>query len=65
MSSLAYSLAEAACRLGVHRSSLYRKIVAGEIKVLAGLGLARIPAAEIDRYLAATILPETDKGGQK
>jgi excisionase family DNA binding protein len=54
MDSLAYTIAEAARRLGVHRSSLYRKVVAGEIKVLRGIGVARIPAAELNRFLERT-----------
>jgi excisionase family DNA binding protein len=61
MDSLAYTIAEAAKLLGVHRSSLYRRVVAGEIRVLRGLGVTRIPAAEIDRFLAATKIYEPKK----
>jgi excisionase family DNA binding protein len=54
MTQQCFSIAEAAALLGVHRSSVYRRVVAGEMKVLQGLGIARIPASEIDRYLHNT-----------
>ncbi len=54
MDSLSYTIAQAAERLGVHRSSVYRRVCRGEIKVLRGLGVARIPAVELDKFLANT-----------
>jgi excisionase family DNA binding protein len=47
----AYSIAEAAKLLGVHKVSVYRRIYSGEIKVLSGLGRLTIPSAELDKFL--------------
>ena len=47
----AYTIAEAAQLLGCHKASVYRRLYAGEIKVLKGFGQLRIPASEIDRFL--------------
>jgi excisionase family DNA binding protein len=49
-----YSIAQAAEALGVNRSTIYRRVVSGEILTLAGTGIVRIPASELDRYLGNT-----------
>ena len=46
-----YSLAQAAAYLGCHRSSVYRKVTSGELKVLRGSGITRISLSELHRYL--------------
>jgi excisionase family DNA binding protein len=47
----AYTIAEAAELLGVHKVSVYRRIYSGEIKVLAGFGRFMIPDAELQKFL--------------
>jgi excisionase family DNA binding protein len=47
----AYTIAEAAELLGVHKVSVYRRIYSGEIKVLAGFGRLMIPEAELQKFL--------------
>ena len=47
----AYTIAEAAELLGVHKVSVYRRIYSGEIKVLAGFGRLMIPDAELQKFL--------------
>ena len=49
----AYTIAQAAELLGVHKVSVYRRIYSGEIKVLKGFGRLTIPASELDRFLNA------------
>jgi excisionase family DNA binding protein len=46
-----YSLAQAAAYLGCHRSSVYRKVISGELRVLRGSGITRISLCELHRYL--------------
>jgi excisionase family DNA binding protein len=46
-----YSLAQAAAYLGCHRSSVYRKVISGELRVLRGSGITRISLSELRRYL--------------
>jgi excisionase family DNA binding protein len=48
----AYTIAQAAQLLGVHKVSVYRRIYSGEIKVLKGFGRLTIPASELDRFLS-------------
>jgi excisionase family DNA binding protein len=47
----AYTIAEAAELLGVHKVSVYRRIYSGEIKVLAGFGRLMIPDSELQKFL--------------
>jgi excisionase family DNA binding protein len=47
----AYTIAEAAALLGVHKVSVYRRIYSGEIKVLSGFGRLMIPETELERFL--------------
>jgi excisionase family DNA binding protein len=47
----AYTIAQAAELLGVHKVSVYRRIYSGQIKVLSGFGRLTIPANELDRFL--------------
>ena len=47
----AYTIAEAAELLGVHKVSVYRRIYSGEIKVLSGFGRLMIPDTELKRFL--------------
>jgi excisionase family DNA binding protein len=47
----AYTIAEAADLLGVHKVSVYRRVYSGEIKVLSGFGRLTIPAAELEQFL--------------
>ena len=46
-----FSLAQAAAYLGCHRSSVYRKVISGELRVVRGSGITRISLAELHRYL--------------
>ena len=46
-----YSLAQAAAYLGCHRSSVYRKVISGELRVLRGSGITRISLSELHRYI--------------
>ncbi|HWY91809.1 MAG TPA: helix-turn-helix domain-containing protein [Chthoniobacterales bacterium] len=48
----AFTIAQAAELLGVHKVSVYRRIYSGEIKVLKGFGRLTIPASELDRFLS-------------
>jgi excisionase family DNA binding protein len=50
----AYSLAEVAQILGVHKATIYRSLYRGDLKPMAGLGRARISDVELDRFLNAT-----------
>jgi excisionase family DNA binding protein len=47
----AYTIAQAAELLGVHKVSVYRRLYSGELKVLKGFGQLMIPATELDRFL--------------
>ena len=47
----AYTIAEAAELLGVHKVSIYRRIYSGDIKVLSGFGRLMISDTELDRFL--------------
>jgi excisionase family DNA binding protein len=47
----AYTIAEAAELLGVHKVSVYRRIYSGEIKVLSGFGRLMIPETELEKFL--------------
>lgn len=47
----AYTIAQAAELLGVHKVSVYRRLYSGELKVLKGFGQLMIPAAELNRFL--------------
>jgi excisionase family DNA binding protein len=47
----AYTIAEAAGLLGVHKVSVYRRIYSGEIKVLAGFGRLMITETELQKFL--------------
>jgi excisionase family DNA binding protein len=47
----AYTIAEAAQLLGCHKVSVYRRIYAGEIKILKGFGRLIISEAELNRFL--------------
>ena len=48
----AYTIAEAAALLGVHKVSVYRRIYSGEIKVLSGFGRLMIPETELEKFLS-------------
>ena len=45
----AYSIPELAAMLGCHRTTLWRKIRAGQLNTVHVLGRAMIPAAELKR----------------
>ena len=47
----AYTIAQAAELLGVHKVSIYRRLYSGDIKVLKGFGQLMVPATELDRFL--------------
>jgi excisionase family DNA binding protein len=47
----AFTIAEVATLLGVHKSSVYRILYAGGIKVLSGCGRLMIPETELQRFL--------------
>jgi excisionase family DNA binding protein len=51
----AYTIAEAAKLLGVHRVSVYRRLYSGQLKVLKGFGQLMIPAHELDRFLSEVV----------
>jgi excisionase family DNA binding protein len=44
-----YSVAEAAKKLGVSDTAIYRQIYAGNLKVLSGFGRIRVPHSELER----------------
>ena len=46
----AYTIAQAAELLGVHKVSVYRRIYEGKLKVLSGFGRLMIPDAELERF---------------
>jgi excisionase family DNA binding protein len=47
----AYTIAEAAELLGVHKVSVYRRIYEGKIKILSGFGRLMIPEVELEKFL--------------
>lgn len=47
----AYTIEEVASLLGVHRVTVYRRLYAGELKVLKGFGRLMVPAGELDKFL--------------
>jgi excisionase family DNA binding protein len=47
----AYTIAEAAELLGVHKVSVYRRIYEGKLKILSGFGRLMIPDSELERFL--------------
>jgi len=44
-----YSVAEAAKKLGVSDTAVYRQIYAGNLRVLSGFGRIRIPLSELEK----------------
>jgi excisionase family DNA binding protein len=47
----AYSIAQAAKILGVHKVSVYRRIYEGKLKVLSGFGRLMISERELEKFL--------------
>jgi Helix-turn-helix domain len=47
----AYTIAQAAQILGVHKVNVYRRIYEGKIKTLSGFPRLMISAVELDRFL--------------
>jgi excisionase family DNA binding protein len=47
----AYTIAQAAQILGVHKVNVYRRIYEGKIKTLSGFPRLMISATELDRFL--------------
>jgi helix-turn-helix protein len=50
----AYSLAQVAAILGVHRATVHRLVQAGKLKALSGFGVLKVSDVEINRFLNAT-----------
>lgn len=46
------SVAEAAARIGVSTSTGYNLVATGELPIVEILGVRRVPAAALDRWLA-------------
>jgi excisionase family DNA binding protein len=49
---LSYSIAQAAAVLGVNPVSVYRLVWEGKLKTLSGFKRKRIPATELEKFLA-------------
>ena len=47
----AYTIAQAAKMLGVHKVSVYRRIYEGKLKVLSGFGRLMISEGELEKFL--------------
>jgi excisionase family DNA binding protein len=60
----AYSIAEAAAMLGIHRVTMHRLVVAGKLKPIAGFGRMKISAADLDRFLNETSEYEPKRKGR-
>lgn len=61
----AYSLADAATILGVHRATVHRLIQAGKLRAISGFGRLKISDVEINRFLTSTAdyKPRVDREG--
>jgi excisionase family DNA binding protein len=50
----AYSLAQVAAILGIHRATVHRLVQAGKLKAISGFGVLKVSDIELDRFLSAT-----------
>jgi excisionase family DNA binding protein len=50
----AYSLAQVAAILGVHRATVHRLVQAGKLKAISGFGNMKVSDIDIDRFLSNT-----------
>jgi excisionase family DNA binding protein len=50
----AYSLAQVAAILGVHRATVHRLVQAGKLKAISGFGNMKVSDIELDRFLSDT-----------
>jgi excisionase family DNA binding protein len=50
----AYSLAQVAAVLGIHRATVHRLVQAGKLKAISGFGVLKISDIELDRFLEQT-----------
>jgi predicted site-specific integrase-resolvase len=50
----AYSLAQVAAILGIHRATAHRLVQAGKLKAISGFGVLKISDTEINRFLNTT-----------
>jgi excisionase family DNA binding protein len=60
----AYSLAQVAAILGVHRATVHRLVQAGKLKAISGFGTAKVSDVEIDRFLSDTTDYQSKMGVQ-
>jgi hypothetical protein len=51
----AYTAAEAAGILGIHKASVYRRLYSGQVKVLSGPGWLRIPDSELSKFFGSEV----------
>jgi excisionase family DNA binding protein len=50
----AYSLAQVAAVLGIHRATVHRLVQAGKLKAISGFGNMKVSDVELDRFLSDT-----------
>ena len=59
---VAFSVSEAAAAFGKKKLWIYRKIYAGELKILSPNGQIMIPARELEKLVAKTHIYQPRKG---
>jgi excisionase family DNA binding protein len=50
----AFTIAEAAEFLGVHRATAHRLVQAGKLRAISGFGVLKVSDVELDRFLSDT-----------
>ena len=60
----AYSLAQVAAILGVHRATVHRLVQAGKLKAISGFNVLKVSDTELDRFLSDTqdYQPKRERG---
>ncbi|MFY9986624.1 MAG: helix-turn-helix domain-containing protein [Chthoniobacterales bacterium] len=58
----AYSLAQVAAILGIHRATVHRLVQAGKLRAISGFGVLKVSDFELDRFLSATTEYKPVKG---
>jgi excisionase family DNA binding protein len=59
------TVAQAALKLGVSDTSIYRLIYSGSIRVITGFGRMRIPRSELDKFVQKLGVYTPKKRGKK
>jgi excisionase family DNA binding protein len=59
------TVAQAALKLGVSDTSVYRLIYSGSVKVITGFGRMRIPRSELDKFVKKLCVYTPRKRGKK